>query len=292
MLNLRLIVKDHCTEKLREGYKRTYSDLERQLCNIIAWTAHLTLENISNSDALYHDVDHTVMAALAGQAIIEGKHLSEGGVSPRQWAHYIIAILCHDIGYVKGICKADKNDELASGVDGNMVRVPKGSTDAMLAPYHIDRSKLFVRERFGGDILNDTEGVLDVDLIGSYIEMTRYPIPKKEVYADTTGYGGLVRAADLIGQLADPNRLQKCTALFYEFEEIGINRKLGYNNPGDLRDHNSKFFWKVVNPYIQDALKYLRVTQDGKQWIANLQANVFGRDLFAGPNNTVDTQGA
>jgi hypothetical protein len=36
--------------------------------------------------------------------------------------------------------------------------------------------------------------------------------------------------------------------------------------------------------HIQNALKYLQVTQDGKQWIANLQANVFGRDLFSDPD--------
>ncbi len=289
MLNLQRIIKDYCTEQLKEGYKRTYSELEPALCNIILWTAHLTLENISNSDALYHDVDHTVMATLAGQAIIEGKHLSEGGVSPREWAHFIIALLCHDIGYVKGICKADQDNELASGIDDQLIRIPAGSTDAMLAPYHVDRSKLFVRERFGRSLLNQTEGVIDVDRICAFIEMTRYPIPDDGSHKDTADYGGLARSADFIGQLADPNRLQKCTALFYEFEEIGLNKKLGYDNPGELRDQNARFFWKVVNPYIQDALKYLRVTQEGKQWIANLQANVFGQNLFADPGiaNTI-----
>ncbi len=290
MLNLQRVVKEYCTEQLREGYKRTYSELEPNLCNILVWTAHLTLENISNSDALYHDVDHTVMAALAGQAIIEGKHLSEGGVSPKDWAHFIIALLCHDIGYVKGICKGDKNDELAAGTDDQLIRVPAGSTDAMLAPYHVDRSKLFVQERFGRSLLNETEGAIDVDLIRSYIEMTRYPITDDASHKDTAGFGGLVRAADFIGQLADPNRLQKCTALFYEFEEIGLNKKLGYKKPGELRDQNARFFWKVANPYIQDALKYLRVTQEGKQWIANLQANVFGQDLFADPGISNATQ--
>jgi hypothetical protein len=284
MLNLQRVIKDYCTEQLREGYKRTYSELEPSLCNIILWTAHLTLENISNSDALYHDVDHTVMATLAGQAIIEGKHLSEGGVSPKAWAHFIIALLCHDIGYVKGICRGDTENKLASGVDDQFFQVPPGSTDAMLAPHHVDRSKLFVQERFGRSLLEETEGAIDVDLIRSYIEMTRHPIPDKDPYKDTAGFGGLARAADFIGQLADPNRMQKCTALFYEFEEIGINKKMGYQKPGELRDQNAKFFWKVANPYIQDALRYLRVTQDGKQWIANLQANVFGQDLFAEPN--------
>ena len=63
-------------------------------------------------------------------------------------------------------------------------------------------------------------------------------------------------------------------ALFYEFQEIGLNEKLGYKEPGDLRQTNAKFYWDVVSPYIQGALHYLRVTQEGKQWVANLYANV------------------
>jgi hypothetical protein len=31
----------------------------------------------------------------------------------------------------------------------------------------------------------------------------------------------------------------------------------------------------MVQPYIVDALRYLRVTQEGQQWAANLYANVF-----------------
>jgi hypothetical protein len=115
-------------------------------------------------------------------------------------------------------------------------------------------------------------------LIASYIEMTRFPVPNDKRYKDTKGYPGLVRAADLIGQFGDPNRLRKCPALFYEFEEIGLNEKLGYKTPGDLRDSNAKFYWDTVNPYVEDALPYLRVTQEGKQWIANLYANVLGAE--------------
>ena len=177
MLNLQRVKKEYCTEKLRDGYKRTYSELEQNLGNIIVWATHLALENIANSDALYHDMDHTVLATLAGQAIIEGKHLSEGGVTPKDWAHFIIALLCHDIGYVKGICKADNEQELASGVGGQVIRLPKGCTDAMLAPYHIDRSKLFVLERFGQGLLEETGSAIDAERIAAYIEMTRFPVP-------------------------------------------------------------------------------------------------------------------
>jgi hypothetical protein len=71
--------------------------------------------------------------------------------------------------------------------------------------------------------------------------------------------------------------LQKCTGLFYEFAEIGLNERLGYRTPGDLRRNNAKFYWDEINPYVRDGLRYLRVTQDGKQWISTLQANVFGQ---------------
>ena len=80
---------------------------------------------------------------------------------------------------------------------------------------------------------------------------------------------------DFIGQLGEPNYLRKSPALFYEFEETGSNEKFGYKSPGDLRATFAKFYWDVVRFYVKDALDYLRVTQDGKQWIANLYSQVF-----------------
>jgi len=278
MLNIQKITIDLCVDQLRKAYERTYSNLEQELGNIIVWSARLALENIANSDALYHNVEHTVMVALAGQAIVEGKHLLDGGVTPTDWAHYMIALLSHDIGYVRGICKGDKDGRLATGVDDETADIPPGSSDAVLAPYHVDRSKLFVRQRFGKGLLKGMVARIDAELINSYIEMTRFPVPEDDRYKDTKGYPGLVRAADFIGQLGDPNRPRKAAALFFEFEEIGANKQFGYHRPGDLNDKNARFYWDVVSPYIQEGLKFLRVTQEGKQWIANLYANVFGAE--------------
>jgi hypothetical protein len=280
MLNLPKIKADYCKEKLREAYERNYSDMQKGLLNIIIWTANMSLETIANSDALYHDMEHTIMATLAGQSILEGKHLSEGGITPGDWTHFIIALLCHDIGYVKGVCARDDGYTLSTGIGEETVSLPEGSTDAVLAPYHIDRGKCFVRERFGKNLLLESGDMLDAERIAGYIEMTRFPVPRDQAHNDTDGLPGLARAADFIGQLADPNRMQKCTALFYEFEEMGMNQKLGYQRPGDLRACNAKFYLKSVNPYIQDALRYLKLTQTGKQWLSNLQANVFGDELF------------
>ena len=278
MLNIQKLAIDLCVEELRSAYERTYSNLEQQLGNIIVWSGRLVLENISNSDALYHNLEHTVMVALAGQAIIEGKHLLEGGVAPRDWVHYMLAVLCHDIGFVRGICSGDQDGMVATGVGDERVEIPRGASDAALSPYHVDRSKLFVRERFGKGLLMGMVTNIDAELIASYIEMSRFPVPDDDRYKDTKGYPGLVRAADFIGQLGDPNRPRKSPALFFEFEETGSNEELGYKRPGDLHDNYAKFYWDVVSPYIQEALRYLRVTQEGKQWIANLYANVFGSE--------------
>jgi hypothetical protein len=272
MLNLQKILIDRLVQELGDAYQQTYNAMEPQYKNIIAWLGQLALENIANSDALYHDVNHTIMVTLVGQCIIKGKHLREGGVAPRDWLHFLMALLFHDIGYVKGVCSADTDVVFATGVGAETVRIPRGGTDVALTPYHVDRSKLFVRERFGGELLID----IDAEVVASYIEMTRFPVPEDDdFYKDTKGYGGLMRAADFIGQLGSPNYLQKIPALFYEFEETGDNARRNYKSPGDMRNSYAKFYWSAVSPYLQDALRYLRVTQEGKQWVANLHSHVF-----------------
>jgi len=275
MINWQELTINMFVEELRLVYKRTYGDVDETLGRIVTWCGRLALENIANSDALFHDIDHTIMVSLAGQTILEGKHLREGGVSPRDWMHFMIAVLCHDIGYVKGVCRNDTQDSFVTGVGDAMVKIPPDGTDVALTPYHVDRSKLFVKERFGGGMIQNITSQLDADLIASYIEMTRFPSPSDEMYKDTKGLGGLVRAADFIGQLGDPDYLRKTPALFYEFQELGINEKLGYKSPNDMRANYASFYWNSVNPYIQDALQYLRLTEDGKQWIANMHSHVF-----------------
>jgi hypothetical protein len=129
-----------------------------------------------------------------------------------------------------------------------------------------------VRERFGG------HDIIDAEVVAVNVERTRFPIPDDCDHQGTADYPGLVRAADLIGQLADPHYLRKLPALYYEFEETGMNARLGYTSPADLRHHYPTFFWNVVHRYIQDGLRHLRVTQAGKQWIANLYAHVFSME--------------
>ncbi len=271
MFNPTEVMINICVERLQAGYRQNYGNLKPDYADIIGWAANMALENIANSDALYHDVEHTIFVTLVGQEILRGKHIREGGVSCEDWLNMIISWLCHDIGYVKGACRGDQVDEnlYATGFDDMMISLPFGATDASLTFFHVDRGKLFIKERFG------THNLIDAEAIAHNIELTRFPAPADEDHSDTVNYPGLVRAADLIGQLSDPCYLKKIPALFYEFEETGVNKTLGYHSPGDLRKNYPAFYWNVVYRYIQPALRYLEVTVQGKQIIANLYANVF-----------------
>ena len=169
----------------------------------------------------------------------------------------------HDIGYVRGILKGDGADGYVIDAKGNKTKLPRGASDAALLPYHVDRSKLFVMDRIAKMEL------LDAERIARAIEFTRFPVAARADDEDDNEEGLLVRAADLIGQLGDPHYLRKANALYYEFEEVGMNKQLGYTSPADLTDLYPQFYWNSVSPHIQTAIRYLNVTSSGRQWIAN-----------------------
>lgn len=271
MLNPNKLLIEEFVQALRQGYSLTYGGLKPDYADIIAWVGNMGLENIANSNALYHNVEHTIFVSLVGQEVLRGKHIREGGVSCEDWLHFMISLVCHDIGYVKGVCRGDNilARIYATGRFDETVTLLPGSTDASLTAFHVDRGKLFIEERFGG------HNLIQAETIKKNIELTRFPVPLDGDHQDTVHYPGLVRAADLIGQLSDPRYLQKIPSLFYEFEETGVNKTLGYRNPEELRQNYPKFYWKSVYPYIGPAIGYLQLTLEGKQILANLYAHVF-----------------
>lgn len=272
MFNPTEVVIDAFEAHLKNAYVSTYTTLEPGYPGIISYVSRMALEIIANSDAPYHDFNHTMSVTLVGQEMLKGKHLREGGVSPQDWLHFTISLLCHDIGYVRGICKHDRDERYVINTAQDTVAVAPGATDAALTPYHVERGKIFVRERFG-----DNPNI-DADIICTNIEYTQFPVPEENSKASGPSYPDLLRAADLIGQMADPNYMRRISALFMEFQETGTTQKLGYRNAADLRAAYPSFFWNMVRPYIDDGLRYLGMTQNGKQWIANLYAHVFAEE--------------
>jgi hypothetical protein len=268
MLNPALIFAEAFSDRLSAVYDRAFGRREPRYSEIIREGARLVFERLSLSDALYHNAEHTAFVTLVGQDMLRGLRLKRE-VTAEDWLHFTLATLTHDIGYVRGVCQGDREGSYVINSQGERFSPPRGASDASLAPYHIDRSKIAVRERFG------VHPLINAERLARAIELTRFPVPQDDDHRETETEAGLVRAADLIGQLADPFYPRKLNALFYEFQEIGLNDQLGYHSPADIAVSYPRFFWTKVQPHVPEAMSCLALTVEGRQWIANLYSNVF-----------------
>src|SRR5215210_2965713 len=268
MMNMVALTADALGRLLHEDFKRTFGSAHQEHAERLDAISRVALECLGKSDALYHNVEHTLLVTLVGLDILRGRMLTER-LEPDDYAHPIVACLLHDIGYVRGILKGDSGNSFVVDESGRCVTLPRGSSDAALAPYHVERSIMFVKDRLG------PLSFIDADRVVQAIEFTRFPCCRAPGDESESLEARLVQGADLIGQLGDPLYLKKANALFYEFEEIGLNRQLGYASLADLVERFPDFYWTSVSPHLKDAVAYLNVTAAGRQWIANLQSHVF-----------------
>jgi hypothetical protein len=265
MMTLPELAADALEEFLGSYMRRRFGSSQTHLVETVPAAARVALECIGNSDALYHNVEHTLLVTLAGHDILRGRAL-HSHLTADDYAHVIIACLLHDIGYVRGLFRDDDADGFVIDPAGGKVTLPRGSSDAGLMSHHVDRSKLYVMKRIEG------MAPLNKQRIADAIEGTRFP-PEADQPCDEEA--SIVRAADFIGQLGDPNYIRKANALYHEFEEVGMNRQLGYDSPADIVNRYPQFYWNSVAPHIQTEIRYLNMTSSGRQWIASLYANVF-----------------
>jgi hypothetical protein len=187
---------------LSSDAKDRFGTSHARLAELLPFAARLALDCIGNSDALYHNVEHTMLVTLAGHEIFKGRTLVMRS-SPTDYCNFMVACLTHDIGYVRGIVKGDGRDGYVVDDTGRKISLPRGSSDAALAPYHVERSRLFVLDR-----LASAEEV-DAARIARAIAFTKFPFSTSTDENEIDEEGALLRPADLIGQLGDPHYLRK-----------------------------------------------------------------------------------
>jgi hypothetical protein len=282
MLNVTTVLTSIVCERAATDFASLYGDGSPKLLDFVTSAAARALSAIGHSDALYHNVEHTTHVTLVGLAVLKNKQNQEASVPAQCWANVVVALLCHDIGYVRGLCQGDTQFALTTGIGTQSQQTALGSSDAVLMPVHVNRGKRYIEETY---VASD---FADIGLINACVERTRFPVPNDSWYAGTADLPGLVRAADLIGQLSDPRYLSKLAAIFYEFEEIGFNAQVGYQRPGDLLTGYPAFFDNSVAPYIQDAADYLRHSEDGRDILEHLYSNLAtARNASAAPLRNV-----
>lgn len=260
-------------EQLNQKRLDAFPESPSSYADIIADAVNASLSLIGRSDALYHDVEHTCLVTLCGLEIFTGKKILEGELGAEDWLHFTLALLFHDVGYIKNILVNDNDTGQIINYSGDRIGISHQNTDAALTPYHVERGKMFIMQRNWDKSINK-------ELLCDLISYTQFPVPDrntddKETSENFEELANLVSSADLIGQLADPMYNIKVPRLFYELEETGSAKKMGYHSPGDLRRGYPGFFLNFVRPYISKALHYLSVTEDGRSWVSSLNYHIF-----------------
>jgi len=263
MLNSTLELKRIC-DRYHTLFGQSASSFDQTLIELVT----PILDAIGNSDAPYHTVDHVLQVMAVGQLILEGKQHYDGDVSPKDWLQFMVALSCQDIGYVKELFEWDDLvHHLYYDGKSSLVKLSPRATGAALSDCHVDRSKAFAA-------IHLIHPHIHLENVQAMIEMTRFPIPSQSHYQNNLNYPGLCRAADLLGQICDPNYLGKLATLFQEFEESGMNQALGYVTPHNLQAHYPAFIWHMIYPYVKGSVRYLSATPEGRKAISQLYTNL------------------
>ena len=262
------ILIDGFVDHLRDEYARNFPDGAPAHGHAIERAARVALSHIARSNALYHDLSHTILVTQIGQHLLRGKILRSEDVNSSDWMHFVISTLCFAVGFVRDVCPGDDGKgTCVVDANGKKLVMPRGVTDGWLWPYFTDRSKLFVMHHFR----NDT--VVDASRVAANVEYARFP-PLSDRNRETATYPGLLRAAHLIGSIADPDFDIKTKPLMVELEESGMTRLLGYSDIEKFRLGFHDMFWNTMYPLVADGMKLLDMTGDGREFVAHLHAHL------------------
>ena len=185
-------------------------------------------------DAAYHDFEHTMQGTLCVARLLRGRHRAE--VRPRMTRRLLelglLAILFHDTGYLKR-----KGDVKGTG--------------AKYTVTHVDRSKNFAgrvlrKHGFSAAEIKSVQNMIQCTSPNAL--MSRIPFNSELERA----IGFAVGTADLLGQMAAEDYVDKLPVLYTEFAEAArhraTRRKMGmvFSSARDLMRKTPAFWEKYV----------------------------------------------
>ena len=219
-------------------------------------------------DADYHDLEHTLQGALCFARLLEGRVLA-GAVPIMTRPVFelgLLAILLHDTGYLK----------------------QSGDTEGTGAKYtavHVDRSGDFAAQF----LARQGYGLMDIQAVRNMIHCTGVnvnlrAIPFQHDLDRLAGYA--LGTADLLGQMAADNYVDKLAELFDEFHEAATfsEKNAGFvglfHSAEELMRRTPQFWQEYVLPKLhkdfEGVFQFLsRPCPGGPNWyLERAQSNV------------------
>lgn len=152
-------------------------------------------------DTRYHDFEHTLQGTLCMARILYGRQMA--GAKPALTRRYfelgLLAILLHDTGYLK-----ERDDRQGTGAKYTAVHVARSMDFA---------ARLLAQKRFSGEEIRAVQNMIRCTGVDAVLSA----IPFQNEIERLTGYA--LGTADLMGQMAAEDYVEKLPVLYSEFAE-------------------------------------------------------------------------
>lgn len=185
-------------------------------------------------DTRYHDFEHTLQGTLCMARILHGRYLA--GAKPALTRKYfelgLLAILLHDTGYLK-----KRDDAQGTGAKYTAIHVTRSMEFA---------AKLLAKKKFSGEDIRAVQNMIRCTGVDAVLE----EIPFQNELEKITGF--ILGSADLIGQMAAKDYVEKLPILYSEFAEAdAYSHKDGqfiatFSSAEDLMQKTPMFWKKFV----------------------------------------------
>lgn len=190
-------------------------------------------------DTRYHDLKHTLEVTLCFARLLEG--YKQSGAQPelprRSFELAMVAMLLHDTGYLKR-----EGDSIGTGAKYTLVHVDRSSefAEGLLSARGLPAAEI----RAVQNMICCTGVNAETDEIGFQSELER-----------TLGFA--LATADLVGQIAAADYVERLTFLYAEFEESNRHNEKAagpgrFASADELRRQTPAFWRDYVMPRIND----------------------------------------
>ncbi len=189
-------------------------------------------------DARYHDLEHTLQGTLCLARLLRGRHFTGTNpvLTPMMFELGLLAILAHDTGYLK------RTDDMEG-------------TGAKYTLSHVRRSGEFAANFYAAQ--GYSAG--DISAVQSMIRCTGVnavlsAIPFASELERVVGYA--LGTADLLGQMAAPDYVEKLPVLYAEFAEAArfngpnTTKSIQFSSAEEMMRKTPAFWEKYVWPKI------------------------------------------
>jgi len=185
-------------------------------------------------DARYHDFEHTLQGTLCMARLLRGRHLA--GAEPRLTQRIvelgILAILLHDSGYLK-----KRDDTTGTGAKYTIEHVARSAQFA---------EQLMTEKSFGANEVQAVQNMIHCTGVDAALSVIPFHDPLERIVGFALG------TADLLGQMAAEDYVDKLPILYSEFAEATRHIKdrthfIGaFSSASDLMRKTPSFWEKYV----------------------------------------------